>query len=86
MCEKLFTEEITSTLPQGNREIEYSNRTLKPFISYPGRKILENFHPKLPTDFQACTGCRIALVITMQDTCKPSFYQIMDTSIRKKAG
>lgn len=38
--------------PQAHGEIEYFNRTLKPFISYPGRKRLENLHHKLPTDFR----------------------------------
>lgn len=84
LCEKNSSQKRSPLpYPQDSREIEYLKRILKPFISYPESKVLENFHPKVPTDFQAC---RNALVITMQDTCKASFCQIMDTRIRKKAG
>lgn len=87
LCEKNSSQKRSRLpYPQDSREIEYLKRILKPFISYPESKVLENFHPKVPTDFQPCTGCRNALVITMQDTCKASFCQIMDARIRKKAG
>lgn len=69
---------------QANGEIEYCNGALKPLLSYHGRKRLENLHHKLPADFQTCIACRNACAITMQDTCKASCYQIMDTHIREK--
>lgn len=53
LCEKNAPQKRSAVpYPQDNREIEYLNRILKPFISYPERKTLENFHPKVPTDFR----------------------------------